>query len=1828
MMVTLTWIPNPFQPEKSDSAIVSPDSLLGLVEHLPESMQRAVDDGLKCWVNQQEIERGDWGEFTTLGGESVGFAVAPRGIVETIQVIALLASIASAATASDRIKDAQEDAEARGDERSQNYAFSGLQNNRSEGLPIEVPFGKFRMAPTVIGSYVESTSFPEPVSTLHLLLSFGWGPIQSIAGITEDTPAGQTISAGSLGTLLEIEGNPAENYEGIRAQIRLGGNTQDPILGFSQVRVPEAVADFAMNSPESASSDNMQFAAGFDPANQFDSTNDAYWATYGRSYDVTEISNQVIIRLRFPQGCFRYGSNGEVLAAGFWWQIRYQELDDTLNPIGPSVWLPVAGQVFFTQQGLFDYEIRSTLFDPASYTAGVLGKALAITPAGNGVSFEFQTGPVAAGFPVPRLTQTVWVKIDSLPASPAVGDVVWIAGNYADVAKRGWGICYVRRSVTFFGITQERWSLTGVYGAEGARREVFDPQVPQDQNITAAWHLYTITWETDKGVRIYLDDDFQAQYQLVLGRTPEWSDANLHVGENPTYNPGGAILNGLVDQLQIFEANYGAPVISSIYEGGQGSNADFGGNVSRHTFNDTAAAQSSPFVTPWYGEPVAGDLNANSSSGSADGLIRDGGTSNPRAMRARISIVRVNVDSTHQDVVDDATWIEVQRVRDAELEHPQMPLLALEIPASEQLNRNNVQVTCVGEYLLGSVWDGLSTTSPTFTKQYTRTPPWIIIEILLNDSWGQGRRYSASSIRDIEAWGEWAAYCEEIAYDGGFVVNYQTGTLFDNVLFRNDTVDPDTGQLRGHLEFKFQGTSGTGIRGPLPDWAVTGRYVRAAGFPVVNNDINFGPSEGGGYEIFEITQTTNQSSWIVKGYWDRLNEADPWPSNTNLSNNAPGGNSSFAGATVEGGEPRHQFGGVFDTSRDLWDQLQRVAAVGRAKLQRVGQRIGVTWSRPRSVTAMVTPGSIIPGSFSYAYSDPREAPNALDLTIHDQDRRFERRAVTTAPDVSTFVQSGGILNREQRQLFGVTSAGQAKRQGRYEILVGEKIIMGGQFDSGPTTLPVESGDLIQISSDLLPRGQAGRVGSASAGDPQDLLLDMDNMASGNWTSAGATASAAGTDILGQPAFSISDASSSILGRYSQATQANFGDTLGTGQALAHGIYGASALVAPSSSSIFRLDLLLAGGTARFAVFDLVSGRAILEGGSQDGGAAIQQIGSGDDFLVRVWGAFLADSVLDNLTWSISPAVGVGGEDLTQTGAVIVSQPSITKGRHACLPLSADRTLVIGRKVTIAGTELAYIRDAQLRLGSALLDDTITQVGDFEAGSLLVLDVAATDAEGLVVIAGPDSEFILVEPGSELRAEVVSTELREDLSRRIEWVEYDPDVYNDRADSGTSPIPIVGTGGGDEPDEGEPDLRRMPLPALVSTVEDRIVLAPSGTAEHRLRVTWELEESDVGRIAATKVWVRVVTENTYSDWALMGETRGGATTLDGVLPIGGARDWIEVAVQTIAKSGQFRLPGRSGRKRAQLFGLQATRPSAPTSFRVEMVGDKVRYDWTFAAGEEGNVLEVRRGAWILGSPVFTSSPGQTAWGPSDDWAGSSDTTAKLYIRARNQIGAYSEVTVENFEPTPAVDPAPPALQDLDRAWESYTGGDWEAAIPAVGDPQIGPEFEQAAGGELQYTAASTSVADVVAFTSAENRDLIADAAGARTFRQSRLVYIEAYMEAEYVYPGAATPAADPSTDFRRWTTEGPLELLEGEAMGRVYIQIRINETGVNADWGNWQLYRPGLYRVVEVQFRIRAQRPATDHNVKIHKFHTRITAPRQSMEWRTPARAMLEGGALG
>lgn len=1048
--------------------------------------------------------------------DSIAFIVRPRGpvwpYIVQLLISAAVAFVVSKLFPPPRISGPKR----RDDAASPTYSFAGISNNRSEGLPIPVVYGEMRFGGTVIGEYVTAVTLFPIQTDLHMLICFGEGPIHSIGGIEVDTPPGQPLGS-ELGDPLplgiKINDNLSENYEAVEAELRMGTQEQTVLPRFEDVRQAFSV-DQKLSTTEVTTVGTNVYA--LDEVNPFDSTNDGFWEQFGVAFDLNvEDVDEFIVRISFPNGYFRQDlTTGGLIAAWFGMQARYQELDGAGVPIttgGPNgdgwVRLPIVPNMPWTKRGPFEWEYRQVFLDKATYSNPVVGKCADTGPAGRYRAVP-DAYPFGVGDAIDEFSVSGWFLLDVLD-TPAIGTFNHLIGDYSDATPRGFSLGLHYRNFPNWGSgsSQAGWQWTVEFG-DGSDRILIQPEFTHAPVYTGeedVWYhvVYTYKRAVDgpggkSRHSIYVNNVRVADVRISDSEHMRASAGNIHTNRNPNGVFSARFTDILTDDVHFYSRAISPAIVSQLWNGGAGTSVLIRKDICVANYNwDTDPGGLTNNADPdqggkWYGAMAVGQ--GAPSVGVIVGTVSTQVANDLKKGQYRVEVVRANVESQAASVTNEARFDVLSSIIDVQLSYPNVALCAIRIPATDQLNTSIPNVTFIVKGRLVPIWDGLSELNPALTPTWSANPAWIALDLILNKRYGLGQFYGPTDVvlPDLLAW---ADYADETVYDGGLQqILLGTGTT-DQVTFDATTVDPDTSEVRGSLEFFIDGENlpGGGVNSPLPsDWKV-GKRIYLTGFPDtshssgnINNDVNSDtgvPADFAGYEIFEIArQTSGAQAWIVKCYWDRTSEADPWgsaPFPDNITDAIFPDNFDDFSMIVSGGQARFEFNGVFDSHRSAWDALLEICTVGRAVPIREGKRLRFKFNNPRSFIGVVGLGSILEGSFEIGYGGLAHRPNVIEITILDAQREYEQITVEARAD-NLNPANVAEIRKETQVLFGVTNRHQATRQARFQVLINEHLVRQGKFSTAANGLEYEPGDVVRLGHDVIPRGVSGRVWDSTA----------------------------------------------------------------------------------------------------------------------------------------------------------------------------------------------------------------------------------------------------------------------------------------------------------------------------------------------------------------------------------------------------------------------------------------------------------------------------------------------------------------------------------------------------------------------------------------------------------------------------------------------------------------------------------------------------------------------------------------------------------------------------
>jgi hypothetical protein len=1076
----------------------------------------------------------------------------------------------------------------RGDQGSPTYAFGGIGNNRNEGLPIPIVYGRHRTGGTMIsesGSLSGSNNM-----TVNQLIAVSEGPIYGI-GSLESQLINNTQSSGSvygenipLG--ITIDESEASNLAEAQIDVRPGGNVQLPIPGFNVISIETPYA-IKLNSEETTSSDNsaLMFGEGdWNDAAKYADV-DAKFDTYATTFRLDDKDyDSFTTRIEMPAGLVRLDNNGNHFNSILQVAVRYRKLDSSGLPVlsggpGGDGWLyesfpPVLQAA--TRQRIFR-EYSFALKDPSSSSGGI----------SVGASFSPGTtstnGELIASFPPSQNFRVFWTEGD-LP----------VPQFWAESPGSNWlGWMLYCNDIGLDPMNS--FVIGGVFKVDVAR--LSDPQFPRvavlarlgnggDQG--AEIRAVCDAGSTDLRIEAKVANSYTGDFSVVLSHTipgysGEWFKAEFRYrmtdkngypypgwngGVNWQYRPMGhrhsLYVNGSeLDYRQYtapyneFDDTYGfwpiarrpegaarvlyAKTLDAVYidelyygETGLALETEYSGTTAyinsttspfQPSIEDTGTtsivnrAADFPHAVAYLFDantgsgPVSyasgrslGDYGQDMQLQQGNGTIGvepgytfsagSGGSLTPGRYEAQI--VRVNKDSTNDKCIDDANLAAVIGIENKGLGYPGVALIGAKVRATDQLRDTKPNFTAV---VWGRLVPVLLGEAPNYI--YSSNPAWIALDILLDKRVGLGHRYSVKNI-DRQSIADWATYCDEIVYAGSaqFSMNnagYATSTDWDDIAFYNDTATV-SGLVRGSLEVYIKQVSSQDVA----PYSV-GSYVRLHGFPdpdnypnSVDNDINQGPagsSVAGGYEVKEVIEDpSNSERWKITLWWDRTTEDDPWLSGSLLSSRLPldgGDQDDLNGAILEIGEARHSFNAVFDKEYNAWDALVQVCSVGRAKPIMTGNTVRFAIDRARDPIGMIGMASIKANSFEMSYAGPKSRPNSYEMVIFPEDANWERATeIINDPELADPTQFDQF-RRESVQLVGVTSRGQARREGIFRIKSNKLRLRTGRMICGPEAMGFEPGDVVYISHDIMLRGVSGRILSINSPSSARQQFEID-----------------------------------------------------------------------------------------------------------------------------------------------------------------------------------------------------------------------------------------------------------------------------------------------------------------------------------------------------------------------------------------------------------------------------------------------------------------------------------------------------------------------------------------------------------------------------------------------------------------------------------------------------------------------------------------------------------------------------------------------------------------
>lgn len=969
----------------------------------------------------------------------------------------------------------------RGDEESPTHGWSGMHNSRVEGLPIQRVYGEMRVPFQIVDEFVLSRVSPAETD-YYVKGSFGEGPLYSIGDQTADNPTAFALKEADATHMLltgcQVNGNDAENFSGIEAHVRLGTLQQESIPGFELTRVQSAVS-FELTQLEDGNTHNStQVLTKF--TYNVPATSDPVWDVHGRAFDLdSDEFDGVTVTLQFDAGLYSVGTNLD--AEHFDLLMRYRELDGGGSPIttgGPDadgyVRVFPFPRLTVARQNTFTVDYTHFFLDPGTYGYDTLGFALDCTGSGSAharstANLSLPATWTPANALIPELTIEGWLYLSALSGSE-VGVFAHANGTDLSTMTRGWAGSI---APIFYGAAGSllKWVPVWTYGQASGASQQYENK--GSTHLPPAHEIQPNTWYHLAFV-YKLDTASTGTITCFLNGVQAWSKSGIaavragDVGDrlyagNATHT---AQLGGLMDEMRLHALALTSADIVKAYNGGAGNYGSTTTTLVAGFHFDTAGS-----AADYSGNANDMALFNSATTGTTDGIVFALNPNNTRKRsKYRVEIMRANVDSTSSRTQDNATWIECSGLIDEKFSHPGTPLLALKIPAQEQLNSQAPTITQLVKGALVPVWDGNSASQPACPLQYSDNPAWCALDMLTNKTCGMGTIYELADV-DMISLQAWADYCDEKVYDHRG--SYVAPTDWTDMAFTSAVP-------QSYITITFTYADFTELRGRLK----VGDYLGWTGVPVVPGfaDTNLGGQNLSATDGLQIRSFIDFGNAITV-YWDEAAYGAPWNSGFSLSTFAtPAG-------TITARERRFVYAANFDDEGSAWDRLLEMCATARATPIREGKRIRFKHEAPRVAVDIVSQSSIVEGSFEIEYGGFKDRPNAYVVDFLDRDSNFERSPASledpSVQNATTFDQ----LRRESQFLRGVTRRSQVMRHMAYLLNTNALIKRRGSFRLMSDAIGYEAGDVLQPSLDIVGWGQSGRVGTGST--DTEIILDVE-----------------------------------------------------------------------------------------------------------------------------------------------------------------------------------------------------------------------------------------------------------------------------------------------------------------------------------------------------------------------------------------------------------------------------------------------------------------------------------------------------------------------------------------------------------------------------------------------------------------------------------------------------------------------------------------------------------------------------------------------------------------
>lgn len=185
---------------------------------------------------------------------------------------------------------------------------------------------------------------------------------------------------------------------------------------------------------------------------------------------------------------------------------------------------------------------------------------------------------------------------------------------------------------------------------------------------------------------------------------------------------------------------------------------------------------------------------------------------------------------------------------------------------------------------------------------------------------------------------------------------------------------------------------------------------------------------------------------------------------------------------------RHSLNGVFDTTGNLLDSLNKVGHAGRGQvIQGGGRKYTVVQDKPTDPVQMFTMGSIVRGTFKETWLALADRSNSVDIQYSNSADSFKRDMITIQND-DQVTEDGQVIKAPTVDFFGATTEAECWHQGNYLLLGTSLRIRAIQFNADVEAIATQLGEAFYFSHDVPQWGISSRL--AGSADTTHVTLDQ------------------------------------------------------------------------------------------------------------------------------------------------------------------------------------------------------------------------------------------------------------------------------------------------------------------------------------------------------------------------------------------------------------------------------------------------------------------------------------------------------------------------------------------------------------------------------------------------------------------------------------------------------------------------------------------------------------------------------------------------------------------